>query len=1197
MATHEEEHERIPAGDPYSSRRPIPTIPRFFRERKERADVREKQKAEKHRKESTQEELFDPITQRNVEISDIKFGSQKAYENPSYTVPNQNIQSGLSASQEPYLSPNQSQSTYKQHQDDLAPPEAHDDITRDVPISDEKTNILFFPTPAVDLSYVSKEIKQKTNHYTLFSFLFTLIITWIISHSIILSTIFPITAASCIFLWMEHVRTVAQAAEWGAEQKRGEYARLNLIPESAEWMNDFLGKIWGLINPEIFSSIIDQIEDVMEASIPSFIENVRIASFSQGSHPVRVISIRSLPADETQHTFKDHQQPKDEHKDEPEQKAKRYYNLEVCVAYHAMPIESTSTTARASNLHMRIVFYPGIKGTVGIPLPIWVEIKGFVARIRLRCELMPEIPFLKNVTFSLMGLPQIHVAAVPVAENGLNVLGLPLISKFVNDSIAAAANEYVSPKNMTIDTSKILLGDGIKKETSAIGVIHIHIQKAEGLSKQDVNGLSDAYITISYFKFGKPLFCTRVVKQDLNPVWNEHAIIAVFPEHIKAGEKVSVELWDSDRFSPDDVVGRTKIELHTLLQNPEKTIDRCDELTGISEETSLPGHIYYSIAYFPKADFREELRTGGHDVSIPRFLREDPTFQNPQGTLSTKEEDAVVHTAPDSEYPSGILSFIIHQAVNLEITHPKGTYGKVKGAYNNTTPQQVGDTKSEEGTDLPSSYVCVDINDSLVYKTRTKVYSSNPIYNAGSEKFIRDWRSTTISFTVRNFRLREHDSILGTVNMPIAKTLTSFSQLTKWYPIEGGIGFGSIRLSILFRSVKLQIPRNLLGWDIGTLVFIDRRLIAEGIHSVSKVNFSYVRIHVGVLKGTAKYTNSDSPEKVAWDVRSDNLSMPLKNRYSTPLVFEFRNHLRRKSNVFAILWLVDLVDNEETTVRIPIFFSAKPAHVLQNMININDPDKYSKLEIIGYLTTTLSFQRGLGVAHERLISSDDDSATFETYMSLRSQGARKGYVKDMSNPLYDNLPCHEDEHPASRVSTMETADENTENESEENPNLLAPSNSNQANGVEQTVTLENNEFNSQTTDGPTRDLNPDEKIFEREFISLGQAASQNNNHTQSLNQSNVARQSKKENKRGSQVIDDQDAETLSSEISGDEQERKLLHRDDNELERRMHRGIYNYKAVRTGNWVKDGAKMRWRSLKKRFSLNGREPDVETEIPK
>lgn len=75
----------------------------------------------------------------------------------------------------------------------------------------------------------------------------------------------------------------------------------------------------------------------------------------------------------------------------------------------------------------------------------------------------PQPPFVKNVTFTLMGLPQVNVSAVPMTERGINVLNLPLISGFVNNSIAAAANEYVAPKSMSLEVGKLLVGDDIKK--------------------------------------------------------------------------------------------------------------------------------------------------------------------------------------------------------------------------------------------------------------------------------------------------------------------------------------------------------------------------------------------------------------------------------------------------------------------------------------------------------------------------------------------------------------------------------------------------------------------------------------------------------------------------------------------------------------------------------------------------------------
>ena len=131
-------------------------------------------------------------------------------------------------------------------------------------------------------------------------------------------------------------------------------------------------------------------------------------------------------------------------------------------------------SSRSHNMHLEVDFYLGIKGLFGIPLrniirytllieAIWVELKGLIGTVRLRIQMTPQPPFIKNVTFTLMGLPQVNVSAVPMTERGINVLNLPLISGFVNNSIAAAANEYVAPKSMSIDVGKLLVGDDIKK--------------------------------------------------------------------------------------------------------------------------------------------------------------------------------------------------------------------------------------------------------------------------------------------------------------------------------------------------------------------------------------------------------------------------------------------------------------------------------------------------------------------------------------------------------------------------------------------------------------------------------------------------------------------------------------------------------------------------------------------------------------
>jgi Ca2+-dependent lipid-binding protein len=90
------------------------------------------------------------------------------------------------------------------------------------------------------------------------------------------------------------------------------------------------------------------------------------------------------------------------------------------------------------------VFYLGIKGLFGVPLPIFVELQGLVGTVRLRMNMTPEPPFLKTLTFTLMGTPQVEAGCIPMMEKAPNILNLPLISNFVNYAIkAAASSEFI----------------------------------------------------------------------------------------------------------------------------------------------------------------------------------------------------------------------------------------------------------------------------------------------------------------------------------------------------------------------------------------------------------------------------------------------------------------------------------------------------------------------------------------------------------------------------------------------------------------------------------------------------------------------------------------------------------------------------------------------------------------------------------
>ena len=99
----------------------------------------------------------------------------------------------------------------------------------------------------------------------------------------------------------------------------------------------------------------------------------------------------------------------------------------------------------------------------------------------------------------------------------------------------------------------------------------------------------------------------------MEPVWDETAFILVTAEELNAEERLRVQLWDSDRTSADDDLGRIEIDLKDLMHNPKsycKMWDRSDGFLALEGEEEMPGILDWSVGYYPKTRVqREQLET------------------------------------------------------------------------------------------------------------------------------------------------------------------------------------------------------------------------------------------------------------------------------------------------------------------------------------------------------------------------------------------------------------------------------------------------------------------------------------------------------------------------------------------------------------------------------------------------------------
>lgn len=129
--------------------------------------------------------------------------------------------------------------------------------------------------------------------------------------------------------------------------------------ESAEWLNGTIAKLWPQVNADLFSSMVDLLEDVMQASIPSIVNEVKVTNVGQGTNPIRILSLRWLNESEVPGGPTERLNEQEE--------VGEWAALEVAFAYRASP-SGSSAASKAKNANLLIHLTFGVKGVMGTPI-------------------------------------------------------------------------------------------------------------------------------------------------------------------------------------------------------------------------------------------------------------------------------------------------------------------------------------------------------------------------------------------------------------------------------------------------------------------------------------------------------------------------------------------------------------------------------------------------------------------------------------------------------------------------------------------------------------------------------------------------------------------------------------------------------------------------------------------------------------
>lgn len=353
--------------------------------------------------------------------------------------------------------------------------------------------------------------------------------------------------------------------------------------------------------------------------------------------------------------------------------------------------------------------------------------------------------------------------------------------------------------------------------------------------------------------------------------------------------------------------------------------------------------------------------------------------------------------------------------VDLEVESLQGTFSgqamsrRKSAASGKPALQDVIDRTAADNVDPPNAYCEVHINDKFVYRTRTKQLTPVPYFNAVSERFVRDWRTAKIVFVVKDARDREHDPILGVVALRLKDVLKDSCQVTHWFPIIGGLGWGRLRISLLFKAFDMPLPSNVSSYETATFDLAsltttndlvqcsdnraprlvieseyDRAVMKSGNeedNAASTVNLEKSPKPRSRRSTISKREKTDG--EVEWHSHRP-VRLAVMYRHSCSLVFSFTTkRMLKKSKVHVVgtLRLNDCPDGELHTRVIPLFATTSVRDAMKAAQKFADMQAAGSLsplsnqfgvdaQIVGYARVSFVMHPGISRAHHRLAKRD-----------------------------------------------------------------------------------------------------------------------------------------------------------------------------------------------------------------------------------
>ncbi|KAF4123506.1 Ca2+-dependent lipid-binding protein, contains C2 domain [Geosmithia morbida] len=381
--------------------------------------------------------------------------------------------------------------------------------------------------------------------------------------------------------------------------------RLDTDNESLEWINSFLVKFWPIYQPVLAQTIVNSVDQVLSSATPSFLDSLKLKTFTLGTKPPRMEHVKTYPRTEDDIVMMDWK-------------------------FSFTPNDTVDMTARQlkNKINPKVVLEIRVgKAMISKGLDVIVEDMAFSGIMRLKIKLQLPFPHIDRVEMCFLERPTIDYVCKPLGGEtlGFDINFIPGLESFIQEQIHGnLAPMMYAPKTFPIEVAKMLAGNPVDQ---AVGVLAVTLHGANALKNTDnFAGTVDPYVSVTLNQRNE-LARTKTVEDNSNPRWNETHYIVLN----SFTDSLDLQVFDKNDFRKSKMLGVASFPLENV---EELNVHENLRLEVISDG-KVRGNVSCDLRFFPVLE-------------------------------PTKNEEGVEEPPPESN--QGILRFTVQQAKDLDGT-------------------------------------------------------------------------------------------------------------------------------------------------------------------------------------------------------------------------------------------------------------------------------------------------------------------------------------------------------------------------------------------------------------------------------------------------------------------------------------------------------------------------------------------------